>query len=265
MEANGCAEPRPRVPSTPERENHFSGAITAGTDILVDTQHVRDLAPLAAPCAKRQAAGGAVTDDDDPARVAEQPNQQGAATATMAGPAPRIAVEPGAQQACHTDWFSQSACRRPSVMRRAVPSGIADASRLVRGLPAHIDDRAKGGVGALRDRVTPTASRAGPGIADGSVLAFGSHARRKNRPDLPAFVAPSALTRTSEWSSTLGAMRAPLRRWPSAPATRSPATASSYADNAGPSSRGTLSRCRRWYIGGRREPSADRVVRHARA
>ena len=103
MEANGCAEPRPRVPSTPERENHFSGAITAGTDVLVDTQHVRDLAPLAAPCAKRQAAGGAATDDDDPARVAKQPNQQGAATATMAGPPPRIAVEQGAQQACHAD------------------------------------------------------------------------------------------------------------------------------------------------------------------
>jgi len=103
MEANGCAEPRPRVPSTPERENHFSGAVTAGTDLLVDTQNVRDLAPLAAPCAKRQAAGGAATDDDDPARVAKQPNQQGAATATMAGPPPRIAVEQGAQQACHAD------------------------------------------------------------------------------------------------------------------------------------------------------------------
>jgi len=85
-------------------------------------------------------------------------------------------------------------------------------------------------VGALRDSVTSDRLASRTGIADGSVLAFGSHARRKNRPDLPAFVAPSALTRTSEWSSTLGAMRAPLRRWPSAPATRSPATASSYAD-----------------------------------
>ena len=202
-------EPRPRVPSTPEREDHFSGAITAGTDILVDTQHVRDLAPLAAPCAKRQAAGGAVTDDDDPARVAEQPNQQGAATATMAGPAPRIAVEPGAQQACHTDWFSQSACRRPSVMRRAVPSGIADASRLSSGDYPRTSTTAPKAVWALcATGSPPTASRAGPVIADGSVLAFGSRSRRKNRPDLPTFATPSALTQTSEWSSNLGAMRA---------------------------------------------------------
>ena len=122
------SESRLRVLSTPEGKRHFAGAVTAGTDLLVDTQHLRDLAPLAVPSGKRQATGRAATDDDDTARLGEKSNQQGAGTATPARPAPRIAVEPRAQQACHAEQLTQSACPRAGVMRGGRLSGIPDSS-----------------------------------------------------------------------------------------------------------------------------------------